>query len=100
MIYTDYSLFYYNLLWFILLAVALVFIMIHGIDYVSWPRLNPPTETIYYNGPGFRSGRHGMGVKGTGKEEETMRRMKWAVNGRARGAVEEIELGTLKKRMD
>lgn len=93
---SDYSLFYYFLLWFWLLAVSVLFILVHGIDYVSWPRLIPLTENIYYNGPGFRSGRHGMGVKGTGKGIDTKQRAKWAVNGR----IEEVELGTLKKRVD
>lgn len=83
-----------------LLAVALVFILIHGIDYVAWPRLNPPTETIYYTGPGFRSAHNGKGIKGSGAGAATLQRMKWASNGRVRGAIEELELGTLKKRVD
>ncbi len=83
-----------------LLALSLTFIAVHGIDYVSWPRLNPPTETIYYDGPGFRSGNHGKGIKGSGASETTLKRMKWASNGRPQGAFEELELGTLKKRED
>ena len=34
----------------------------HGIEYVNWPRLQPLTDVIYYEGPGFRSGRKGMGL--------------------------------------
>jgi len=59
--------------------------MVNGIDYVSWPRLNSLTDIIHYNGPGFRSGRHGMGVKSNGKR---------TVNGR----IEELEPS--KKRVD
>ena len=58
----DYSLFYYFMLWFALAAIALVFIFIHGIEYVSWPRLQPLTDVIYYEGPGFRSAHHGKGL--------------------------------------
>ncbi|KAG7099546.1 hypothetical protein E1B28_001380 [Marasmius oreades] len=61
---SDYSLFYYFVLWFTLLAISLAFIVIHGILYVSWPRLIPLTNVIYYSGPGYRSGRHGMGLSG------------------------------------
>lgn len=83
-----------------LLGVAIVFILIHGIDYVSWPRLNPPTDVIYYAGPGFRSAHHGKGIKGSGAGEAMLKRMKWASNGLPRGGIEEVELGTLKKRLD
>jgi hypothetical protein len=61
---TDYSLFYYFLLWIALLCISLIFIGIHGIDYVSWPRLIPSTDYIYYSGPGFRSAHHGKGFGG------------------------------------
>ncbi|KAF8898432.1 SacI homology domain-containing protein [Infundibulicybe gibba] len=60
---SDYSLFYFFMLWFSLLSLSMVFIIAHGIDYVSWPRLVPPTDSIYYSGPGYRSGHHGMGFK-------------------------------------
>ncbi|KJA26115.1 hypothetical protein HYPSUDRAFT_36978 [Hypholoma sublateritium FD-334 SS-4] len=97
---SDYSLFYYFLLWFSLFAVAMTFIMIHGIDYVSWPRLNPLTDVIYYEGPGFRSGHHGKGL--SGKEEPSWKKGK-LLGGAKRAtavAVEEVELGTMKKRVD
>ncbi|CAK5279942.1 unnamed protein product [Mycena citricolor] len=68
---SDYSLFYYHLLWLTLLSVSLVFMIIHGIDYVSWPRLLPSTDYIYYKGPGFRSARHGMGLGGASAGPKT-----------------------------
>ena len=42
--------------------VSLAFIFVHGIDYVNWPRLQPLTDIIYYDGPGYRAHRHGMGL--------------------------------------
>lgn len=97
---TDYSLFYYFLLWFSLFAVAAVFILIHGVEYVSWPRLNPLTDIIYYSGPGYRSGHHGKGLNG--KTEPSWKKTKLLSTGRkrARTLVEEVELGTVKKRLD
>ena len=99
----DYSLFYYFLLWFSLAAVALLFIFIHGIDYVNWPRLQPLTDIIYYDGPGFRSARKGMGIglpalqkitegAALGLAEQQHRRAKSK-------RLEEIEMGT-KERVD
>lgn len=76
MIMIDYSLFYYFLLWFILLAIAVTFILVHGIDYVAWPKLNPPTDVIHYQGPGFRSAHHGKGIRGRSPGEE-LRRLSW-----------------------
>jgi len=86
------------LLWFFLFAVAAVFMLIHGIEYVSWPRLIPLSDIIYYNGPGFRSAHHGKGLGG--KHEPSWKKTKWLSAGPARRgkvAVEEIELGTVKK---
>ncbi|KAG6814015.1 hypothetical protein H0H92_003865 [Tricholoma furcatifolium] len=93
---SDYSLFYYFMLWLSLLLMALIFILIHGIDYVSWPRLIPPTDVIYYSGPGFRSGNHGKGLKGNFGVAER----KWLGTARTRVGVDHIELGELKKRVD
>ena len=42
--------------------ISLAFIFVHGIDYVNWPRLQPLTDIIYYDGPGYRAHRHGMGL--------------------------------------
>lgn len=61
---SDYSLLYYFMLWFVIASLAVVFMMVHGIEYVSWPRLIPPTDTIYYKGPGFRSAHNGKGFTG------------------------------------
>jgi len=95
----DYSLFYYFLLWVALFAIAGIFMIIHGIDYVAWPRLNPLTDIIYYNGPGYRSAHHGKGLgRQHGKEPS-----KWLSSGMKRVhmvGVEELELGTMKKRVD
>ncbi|CEH13072.1 Putative phosphoinositide phosphatase [Ceraceosorus bombacis] len=35
------------------------FITERGLEYVAWPTLNRPEETMYYDGPGYSSGRHG-----------------------------------------
>ncbi|KAK7064539.1 SAC domain-containing protein [Favolaschia claudopus] len=61
---SDFSLFYFYAIWLTLLSLSLIFIVLHGIDYVSWPRLIPSTEYIYYTGPGFRSAHHGKGFGG------------------------------------
>ncbi|KAG6817615.1 hypothetical protein H0H87_006243 [Tephrocybe sp. NHM501043] len=94
---SDYSLFYYFMLWFSLLTAALVFILVHGIDYVSWPRLIPPTDVIYYSGPGYRSGNHGKGLK---DNFGIAKRSKWLGSTRTRVGADQIELGEIKKRVD
>jgi hypothetical protein len=33
----------------------------HGIEYVAWPRLNAPTDILFYDGPGYKSGNNGKG---------------------------------------
>lgn len=100
-VFQDYSLFFYFLLWISFFAVSSLFIIIHGIDYVSWPRLLPPTDIIYYNGPGFRSGNKGKGLGIPALDVGT-----WSNKSRAtllahkRGGsrLDEIEMG--KKRVD
>lgn len=72
--------------------------VIHGIDYVSWPRLIPPTDIIYYNGPGYRSAHNGKGFQGN--KEVSAIKAKWLRHGHVRAGVEEVEMGTLKKRVD
>ena len=94
---TDYSLSYYFLLWLSLLVASVIFMLVHGIDYVSWPRLLPPTDAIYYSGPGYRSGNHGKGLKG---RKAYLGMAKWLGNGRTRGRLEEVELGETKMRVD
>ncbi|KIJ45625.1 hypothetical protein M422DRAFT_166497 [Sphaerobolus stellatus SS14] len=90
---SDYSLVYYFTIWFSLIIFSLGFIFLHGISYVSWPRLNPPLEAIYYEGPGYRSGRRGFGkiMNQAGTIPAKYRQ-------RANSKTEEIEIG--KKRLD
>jgi len=87
---SDYSLVYYFSIWLALIVFSLGYIFLHGIYYVAWPRLNPPTEAIYYNGPGFRSSRRGFGwlIKQGGMAP--VHRVK----------LEEVEMGNIKKRID
>jgi len=102
----DYSLFYYFLLWFFLFALALTFMIIHGVDYVAWPHLVPLSDIIYYNGPGYRSGHNGKGLGGPHSSLPTWKKTRWlssagvGVKRPHRVAVDEVELGTLKKRVD
>ncbi|KAJ7139757.1 SacI homology domain-containing protein [Mycena epipterygia] len=99
---SDYSLFYYFMLWFTLLGLSLIFIFIHGIDYVSWPRLIPSTDYIYYTGPGFRSAHHGKGFGGDDAPKTrsgTTMSKKWLNMGKQRVGVASVEEGE-KKRVD
>jgi phosphatidylinositol 4-phosphatase len=93
--FLDYSLIYYFALWFTLVVLSTVFIFIHGIDYVSWPRLLPLTEVIHYNGPGFRSGRHGTGFGLDVGKLKSGANAQWMTRGTRRldKQIEEIELG-------
>ena len=101
----GYSLFYYFLIWIVILSLAVIFIIAHGIDYVAWPRLNPPSAVLYYDGPGFRSGRHGRGLSTSqafGKLLGDKAGVADWVSSRRKRAfsrVSEIELGA-KKRAD
>ncbi|KAI0828341.1 SacI homology domain-containing protein [Trametes gibbosa] len=72
------------LLYYFLLCVHLP----HGIDYVNWPRLQPLTDIIYYDGPGFRSARKGTGLGLPALENRRVKSKR----------LEEIEMGT--KRVD
>ncbi|KZS96176.1 hypothetical protein SISNIDRAFT_438817 [Sistotremastrum niveocremeum HHB9708] len=98
---SDLSLTYYFLLWFVLLISAASYIFIHGIEYVSWPRLNRPVDIIHYEGPGFRGTRKGRGLKSsafskghTGVKPETAKG-----RPRAMSRTVEIEMGN-RKRVD
>ncbi|KAF9056681.1 inositol/phosphatidylinositol phosphatase [Panaeolus papilionaceus] len=98
---SDYSLFYYFMLWFALFSIAMTFMFINGVDYVAWPKLNPMTDIIYYNGPGYRSAHHGKGLNP--KAEPGASKQRWLRRGAGRvkvGSIEEVELGTMKKRVD
>lgn len=96
---TDYSLLYYFLLWFTLIAISLTFIFIHGIDYVNWPRLVPLTDIIYYDGPGFRSANNGKGFGIPALDVKVGSKMLAKTRKRAGSRLEEIEMGS-KLRVD
>lgn len=98
-IYTDYSLTYYFLLWFTLITISLAFIMIHGIEYVNWPRLVPLTDIIYYDGPGFRSANHGKGFGIPALDMKVGSKVLAKTRKRAGSRLEEIEMGS-KLRVD
>lgn len=95
---SDYALVYYFLFWFVLLSLCLGFILVHGVDYVSWPRLIPPTKIIYYNGPGYRSGDHGKGLQGKIGFWK-LQPAKWLTRGRPKKEEIELDVAT-KKRVD
>jgi phosphatidylinositol 4-phosphatase len=87
--FSDYSLFYYFVLWFTLMLLSVLFILAHGMDYVSWPKLVPMDDVLYYDGPGKRYGNAGKGIK---IEALSSRRV-------GKSQIHEIEMGT-KKRID
>lgn len=94
---TDYSLTYYFLLWLVLAAIALTFIFIHGISYVSWPRLLPLNDIIFYDGPGYRSANHGKGFGITALDAKVAAGTKVKGRKRAGSKLEEVELGSSKR---
>jgi len=101
---SDYSLFVYFLLWFMIFGLSLSLILAHGIDYVSWPRLISLSSIIYYNGPGYRGGNHGKGfsipaLDVTPLKAKTKAKMLARTHKRGVSNVNEIEMGT-KKRVD
>jgi len=93
---SDYSLIYYFALWFTLVVLSTIFMFIHGLDYVAWPRLLPLTETIHYSGPGFRSGYHGTGFGVDFSKLKSSANAQWVTKGVRRSdmQMEEIELGS------
>ncbi|KAF8324844.1 inositol/phosphatidylinositol phosphatase [Cantharellus anzutake] len=104
---SKYSLYYYNLFWFLFITISLVYILGHGVEYVQWPRLNPPNEVIFYEGPGYKSGRKGTGFTiPFGLHDHLLKRgvkLGGTFSGSGaqhrRGRADEIEMG-LKKRTD
>lgn len=88
----DYSLFYYFLLWFILVAVSLAYIFAHGIEYVNWPRLLPLEDIVHYDGPGFRSGHNGKGL-GIPSLDPVRDEKAYSKRRRAGSRLGEIEMG-------
>ena len=102
--FTDWSLFVYFLLWFTIFGISLLFILVHGIDYVSWPRLISLTSIIHYNGPGYRGGNHGKGLSipaldMTQLKTKTKAKMLARTHKHGMSNPNEIEMGT-KKRVD
>lgn len=94
----------YFLLWFAIFGFSFAFILVHGIDYVSWPRLVSLSSIIYYNGPGYRGGNHGKGINipaldMTQVKANTKAKMLARSHKRGVSNVNEIEMGT-KKRLD
>ncbi len=57
-----------------------------GLDYVAWPTLNRPDETIFYDGPGFKSGAKGR--TGVVNPLKGATAKKVSTNGYATGEVE------------
>ena len=102
--FADYSLFVYFLLWFTIFGISLSFILAHGIDYVSWPRLISLSSIIHYSGPGYRGGHHGKGLSipaldMTQLKTKTKAKMLARTHKRGMSSAGEIEMGT-KKRVD
>ena len=98
-LFADYSLFYYFLLWFILLALSLAFIVIHGVEYVNWPRLLPLSDIVHYDGPGFRSGNHGKGFGIPSLDPARLNEKMTGNRKRAGSKLGQIEMGE-KSRID
>ncbi|KAG8962908.1 hypothetical protein FRC03_003637 [Tulasnella sp. 419] len=55
------SMAYLRILCLIFASLSALYIFIHGIEYVAWPRLNPPVDVIHYDGPGYKSPQRGRG---------------------------------------
>jgi len=86
---------YYFTLWFALVVLSTIFIFVHGLDYVAWPRLLPVAEAIHYSGAGFRSGYHGTGFGLDFGKLKSGANAQWVTHGIRRSdmQMEEIELG-------
>ncbi|KAN0066273.1 Phosphoinositide phosphatase sac1 [Thecaphora frezii] len=50
---------WFLILWSTVTVASFYYMVARGLDYVSWPMLNRPDQIIFYDGPGFRSGRNG-----------------------------------------
>ncbi|KDN52776.1 putative SAC1-recessive suppressor of secretory defect [Tilletiaria anomala UBC 951] len=53
------SMTYFVAAWIVIAMAAVQFMVSRGIDYVDWPKLNRPVEALFYEGPGYYSGRKG-----------------------------------------
>jgi hypothetical protein len=79
--------------------LALLFIFAHGMDYVSWPKLVPMDDVIYYDGPGKRYGNNGKGIHIDALNFSSSRVGKDSSVWEKKSQMHEIEMGT-KKRID
>ncbi|QRW08596.1 recessive suppressor of Secretory defect protein [Ceratobasidium sp. AG-Ba] len=95
---SEYSLVYYNAIWFIFLVIATIFISIHGTAYVAWPRLNASAvrDVLMYDGPGYRSTQHGRGMGGTKGGKGGVRMGHAGSEKGSVGRMEEVEMGERK----
>ena len=89
----DYSLIYFFLLWFLIFFFSLFYIRAHGVEYVSWPRLNPLDDVIYYDGPGFRSRK----APSNPAHQSAAGRGRLTTSKPQRTGMEEIEMGQYAK---
>ncbi|KDE05665.1 hypothetical protein MVLG_04036 [Microbotryum lychnidis-dioicae p1A1 Lamole] len=53
----------FTLLSLAVLLLAMNFVLNHGVEYVSYPKLVSLDDIVNYNGKGFESGRHGRPLK-------------------------------------
>ncbi|KIK71360.1 hypothetical protein GYMLUDRAFT_148807 [Collybiopsis luxurians FD-317 M1] len=97
---SDYSLIYYFFLWIMLLFAATIFMVTYGINYVSWPKLISLDPIIYYDGPGYRSAKHGMGLKGMNVKLGLDSGASWLNKGKRKVDVENMPLANRSKRVD
>lgn len=81
-----------------LLLAATIFMVTYGISYVSWPKLVLLDSIIYYDGPGYRSAKHGMGLKGVNVKLGLDNGTKWLSNKGKVGKEESIPM--TRKRVD
>lgn len=91
------------MIWFCVFSISAAVILANGIDYVSWPRLLPPTDIINYTGPGYRSAHHGKGFRfaskgreGLEKSAKWLRGKKVKVSNSTGG--DGMEMGTIKSK--
>lgn len=90
------------MLWLFLVLVSLAFIFIHGIEYVNWPRLLPLSDIVHYEGPGFRSGHKGkgMGIAAFDSRQAATPILQVKTRRRAPSKLEEIEMGTMGRKVE
>ena len=89
----DYSLTYYFLLWCLVFFLSFFYIRAHGVEYVSWPRLNPLDDVIYYDGPGFRSRK----APNHPAHQSSVARGRLTTSKPQRVGMEEVEMGNYGK---